>query len=403
MFGSDRRFIMMPLARRALATVALIAASFRVAADAPQDQLALLPSEYRAPVASQLSRAADNRQNLLSAIDRTPSDQRPALAFLLANMPDIDLQHLSSDLLVENVALATQAKREAPWSAQIPDEVFLDAVLPYASINERREPWRKDFHDRFTPWVAECKTPGDAALILNKRLFKEVKVRYHPTLRPKPDQSPSESIGCGYASCSGLSVLLIDACRAVGVPARFVGTPSWTTGKGDANGNHGGNHSWVEVWDGHQWRVLGASEVSPLDKTWFMDNASKADPTDPIHRIYATTFQRGTTHFPLVWDETIEWVPAEDVTQSYLARTTIRVKTPKTSAAEPAHVQLTFNDHLVAQYVDEGQGQELTLSGGQTYEAQLLRAGDPVRFTLRVPPPAANKPHDIPEVALESH
>jgi hypothetical protein len=394
---------MIRFSRTILAIIILTTSSLRVAADAPQDQLALLPSEYRTPVAAQLSRAADNRQNLLAAIDRTPADQRPALAFLLANMPDIDLQHLPADLLVENVALAAQARREAPWAAQIPDEVFLDAVLPYASVNERREAWRKDFHDRFTPWVAECKTPGEAALILNKRLFREVKVRYHPTLRPKPDQSPSESIGCGYASCSGLSVLLIDACRAVGVPARFVGTPSWTTGKGDANGNHGGNHSWVEVWDGHQWRVLGASEVSPLDKTWFMDNASKAEPTDPIHRIYATAFRRGTTHFPLVWDETIDWVSAEDVTQSYLARTTIRVKTPGAPAAETARVRLTFNDDLVAQYVDEGQGQELTLSGGQTYEAQLLRAGDPVRFTLRVPPPAADKPHDIPEVVLEPH
>ena len=44
-----------------------------------------------------------------------------------------------------------------------------------------------------------------------------INVRYHARKRPKPDQSPYESIDAGFASCTGLSVLLIDACRSVGV------------------------------------------------------------------------------------------------------------------------------------------------------------------------------------------
>ena len=47
------------------------------------------------------------------------------------------------------------------------------------------------------------------------------------------------------ASCTGLSVLLVDALRAAGIPARFAGTPAWHDDRG--------NHSWVEVWIGGRW------------------------------------------------------------------------------------------------------------------------------------------------------
>ena len=35
----------------------------------------------------------------------------------------------------------------------IPEEIFLDAVLPYANATEPRDPWRADFHARFAPLV----------------------------------------------------------------------------------------------------------------------------------------------------------------------------------------------------------------------------------------------------------
>ena len=65
-----------------------------------------------------------------------------------------------------------------------------------------------------------------------------------------------ESMETGLASCTGLSILLIDACRSVGVPARFVGTPLWADGSG--------NHSWVEIWDGG-WHFVGAAEPAGLE------------------------------------------------------------------------------------------------------------------------------------------
>ena len=78
-------------------------------------------------------------------------------------------------------------------------------------LSERRDDWRADFLKRFLPLVKDCKSAGDAAQVLNRGVFKAVNVSYHATKRRKPDQSPYESMQIGYASCSGLSILLVDA------------------------------------------------------------------------------------------------------------------------------------------------------------------------------------------------
>lgn len=233
-------------------------------------------------VTAALDRAGDNRVQLQRALDDAPAAQRESVEFLLANMPERDLRSLSAEFLLENVKLAHEAWDQATWRYDLPREIFLNNVLPYANINERRDAWRKDFRERFGPLVKDAKAPSAAAAILNQQVFPLVKVRYS-TQRPKADQSPYESIKSGTASCTGLSVLLIDACRAVGVPARFAGTPLWS--------DKSGNHSWVEVWD-DGWHFTGAAEPSgdKLDQAWFIQRASQAKPDDARHAIYAVSF-----------------------------------------------------------------------------------------------------------------
>jgi hypothetical protein len=186
-------------------------------------------------------------------------------------------------------------------------------MLPYANINERRDRWRKDFYERFRPWVSEAKSPSQAAAILNQKLFPAVNVQYS-TKRPKADQSPYESIEAGLASCTGLSILLIDACRAVGVPARFVGIPQWT--------DRSGNHSWVEVWD-KGWHFTGAAEPTgdELNKAWFVDRASQAQAGEARHAIYAVSYRHTPTRFPLVFRRGIDYVRAVNVTERYAGKT----------------------------------------------------------------------------------
>jgi transglutaminase-like putative cysteine protease len=93
-------------------------------------------------------------------------------------------------------------------------------------------------------------------------------------------------IAAGYASCTGLSIFLVAACRAVGIPARVAGTPSWVVGgrradvsaaavQQSASGSPGlghsfNNHNWVEVWDDGRWSFIGAAEYDPagVNRTW---------------------------------------------------------------------------------------------------------------------------------------
>jgi hypothetical protein len=232
------------------------------------------------------------------------------LDFLLAHMPEQDRRELSSEWVVEHLKSAYAAWEATPWKDQVPQAVFLNEVLPYASVNEHRDAWREDFHQRFAPLVKDAKSPREAAAILNQQIFTLLKVEYS-TQRPKADQSPYESIKAGMASCTGLSILLVDACRSVGVPARFVGTPLWADGSG--------NHSWVEIWD-EGWHFTGAAEPTgnELNQAWFAGRASQAKADDPERAIFAVSYKKTPQSFPMVWAPDLNFVHAVNVTHRYV-------------------------------------------------------------------------------------
>ena len=256
---------------------------------------------------SQLEQAGDNRSEIEEALQRTVKSQRPGMRFLIRHMPKHDLQSLDAEFLLENVRMAYQTRESANW--KISDELFHNYVLPYANVDETRDPWRKELAEISLPIVADCKTMTCAAQKLNQDLFKKVRVKYS-TQRKKANQSPKESIDQGLASCTGLSILLVDACRSVGVPARLVGIPSWK--------NKRGNHTWVEIWD-DGWHFTGAAEYDPqgLDRAWFQNDAAMADPNSRLNSIYAVSYKKTDIKFPLVWSNR-ERVFAENVTSRYL-------------------------------------------------------------------------------------
>ncbi len=248
-----------------------------------------------------------NLPEIQRAYEEAPAGQKKGMLFLLTHMPERDLETLKADFLLKNVDQAYRVRKELSW--EIPDDVFLNNVLPYANINEQRDDFRNQFYERFSKLVKDAKSPGEAAAILNNKIFKELNVKYSRKRR-RADQGPFESMESGLASCTGLSVLLIDACRSVGVPARFVGTPLWS--------DNSGNHSWVEVWD-DGWHFTGAAEPTgmDLDKGWFIGRSSKAKRDDPRHAIYAVSYKHTPTKFPLVWDRSIDYVHAVNVTDRY--------------------------------------------------------------------------------------
>ncbi|MBK7107030.1 MAG: transglutaminase domain-containing protein [Ignavibacteriae bacterium] len=254
-----------------------------------------------------LKTAGENSNQIKTSIENCPSENKEGLHFLLQNMPDRDLRNLTSDFLLTNLNYSYKVLDSVKWGNKIPKEIFLNYVLPYSNLHERRDNWRKDFFIKFFPLVKNLNSTSEAVLKLNKEIWDMVNVHYS-TKRPKADQSPYESIDAGIASCTGLSILLIDVCRAVGIPARFVGIPLWK--------DHSGNHSWIEIWD-NGWHFIGAAEESPLNQTWFGERAALSDDTNWKYSIYASSFKKTNVIFPPLFDSTATYVYADIVTNFY--------------------------------------------------------------------------------------
>ena len=262
--------------------------------------------------------ASARGEALRKLVAETPEAEQRDMAYLIINMPEHDREAMDLELLKENVTYANIARGKYAWAKELPEEVYLCDVLPYAVVDEVRDSWRKDMYELFAPAVDTCKTMYDAICAVNANIPALTGVHYN-TKREKTNQSPRESMRQGMASCTGLAILLVDAYRSVGIPARFAGTASWHDNRG--------NHSWTEVWLDGEWRVTEYYFPSKLDHLWFMADASKADANNRTYAIYATRFGKANDWFPMVWadgdvegrpvDELPQIVGAENVTERY--------------------------------------------------------------------------------------
>ncbi|MGO8699770.1 MAG: sugar-binding protein [Limisphaerales bacterium] len=275
---------------------------------------------------------------------------RRAAYFLVDNMPARDRGGVSCEFLMQNLSLALEARNKFPWGKLEPERMFFNDVLPYASLNEDRDLWRPDFYRMGSEIVRDCRTATEAVQALNRDLFKKINVHYN-LARRKTNQNPTESIDQGKATCTGLSIILVDACRAVGVPARIAGVPSWAQKEG--------NHTWAEIWDG-DWFFTGADEydTNGLNRAWFnRDAAQTVRGTNALNQIYASSWRRTGQHFPLAWDLASRDVPGVSVSARYAAlvvesnapATVVHVRLREKAGGDrlPATVELRSADGLL--------------------------------------------------------
>ena len=231
--------------------------------------------------------------------------------FIMRYAPPQDLP-LPPEYVTNNCLLAAAARKTA--FEEYPDEIYLDYVLPYSVIREGRDDWRAEFRERFGPVVAAATNAYDAAVRLDRSIWDMIDVHYD-VRRDKARQSPRHSMRIHMASCTGISIILVDACRALGIPARLVGC-YWTTIPG--------NHSWVEVWCDGSWHVLASGEKEREDQIWFLEYARQADASDPHTRIYACRWSpspKGTLFWRTwEWPPEVSDVPADDVTERYCVK-----------------------------------------------------------------------------------
>ncbi|MFA9188273.1 transglutaminase-like domain-containing protein [Flavobacterium sp. FBOR7N2.3] len=264
--------------------------------------------EYDTLLHKALEKSGDRKDSLQYFLNAVPMRHYEAASFLIAYMPERDLKSLSIPFIKDQIDGAYKARKEFSWSAKLPDSIFFNEVLPYYCFDENRDNWRNDFYLKFSPLVKDSKNVREAIKAVSTNIRNLLSVDYNVN-RSIVNISPFQSIKEKMATCTGLSFLLVDALRSVGIPARMAGTPMWTNMKG--------NHSWVEVWVDGQWYF---TEYYPedLNKAWFLADAGRADVSNPRHWIYASSYKPKETYFRLEWDTLSKAIHAENVTQRYI-------------------------------------------------------------------------------------
>ena len=291
------------------------------------------------------------------------------VAFLVRYAPEQDLP-LPGDFVTNNCVLAAQARASA--IEQYPDEIYLDYVLPYSVIREGCDEWRREFRERFLPLIEGFSNAYEAAVTLDRKIWDIIGVHYN-VKRDKARQSPRRSMRIGMASCTGISIILIDACRSLGIPARLVGC-CWTTIPG--------NHSWVEVWSNGSWHIVASGEKEREDNIWFLEYAALADASRVDRRIYASRYSPGETFFWKTW----EWpgcvsdVPADDVTAKYRSRPILGIVISDDAAKKPEWKEVA--DALKEKHSDEAWATIIEVAATNALQGLCAARPDYVAFVM---------------------
>jgi transglutaminase-like putative cysteine protease len=243
--------------------------------------------------------------------------------------PEQPGQYLSTDITgIASVGanLSVSTRSVYPWAMAVSRDLFLEYVVPYASVNEGRNNWRPLLLEAVRTLLGDAEstarlTTADVAAIINNGLWSGVlgkPIEFKSSQTPVI-YDPMSSITFGFASCTGISLLYIDALRSAGIAARLAGTPAW-----NRDASHG-NHNWVELWlpERGEWAFVeggpagGADETlfDPCDK-WFCEPGHFANGT----MVFAARFdQSSSTRYPMAWDPHNTEIPGEDRSAYYQA------------------------------------------------------------------------------------
>ncbi len=193
----------------------------------------------------------------------------------------------------------------AQWQQDIPEDVRRHYLENDRVLSEEPCDWRKPVGDIFRPAVSHCQSAREAVLYIAAHMT-ELTGAYYSAERRRQDMNAMEALAEKKISCTGQTILMVCAFRAVGIPARAVGIPTW---------NHvRGNHTWPEVWLDGRWQMIEFNEKD-FNTGWVMENIGMLDPDHPWQRILVQ-HPEGRLVFPV---GTMEQQPvkAQDATERY--------------------------------------------------------------------------------------
>lgn len=259
-------------------------------------------------------------------INAQSNDYDACMNFLLNNMPDRDVGNIPNKVLNESVTFALLTRGMDLYNGytkSLPFDIFQNYVLPYVTLSESRDNWRKYFYDRLYPLIIN-NTNMNRLPVSNITLWfvnnqnKLFNLYFDPDSTPLV-YSPFEVMTYGYGSCTGYSTFVVAALRSIGIAARIAGTPSWVT----SCTNLTGNHNWIEIYDENgYWSFTDApGGYGKMNVTWFYPKDTSCQISGSLnHSIYASSFAKNNEsqiYYVMEWDYSATYVPAFDVTTNY--------------------------------------------------------------------------------------
>eukprot|EP01059_Diplonema_ambulator_P023079 TRINITY_DN38483_c0_g1_i1.p1 TRINITY_DN38483_c0_g1~~TRINITY_DN38483_c0_g1_i1.p1 ORF type:complete len:411 (+),score=127.34 TRINITY_DN38483_c0_g1_i1:179-1234(+) len=246
-----------------------------------------------------------------------------AKEWMLNHLPEKDLYYLppavsvtGASMLDDTLAFAMMADKASPYSKQTPLDMKLAYILPHSDLMESVQNWRPLFFAKFFSLVTSATSTMDAVskFVAPNRFVEwteypavgmpkseyNYSVVWHSSTSP-PIASPWDFLAYGYGSCSAWATILVYTCRAVGIPARVVGSPCWNTaefaglatenvnvskcwiggenaGAGPVGGIYLNNHNWVEAWDSEKgvWNFINVPPSTAVpNQGWQCANFSR--------------------------------------------------------------------------------------------------------------------------------
>lgn len=220
-----------------------------------------IPSVSDEDIAQALELAGSNRAQLEQALAEAQADPLTdeAMRFVVASLPTCDLGSITAGQLSDNLAMALEARTAFPWGEDPDLATWAHFVLPPRVSQEPLTPWRGFFLSELRNELGGARSLEEAAVLVNKWCGERVGFRQ----TQRRDQDPLATLASGYGRCEEMVIFYVDACRAVGIPARMAYCPYWAVSDN--------NHAWVEVYgsDG-RWHYTGGCEPrDQLDDAWF--------------------------------------------------------------------------------------------------------------------------------------
>lgn len=257
-----------------------------------------------------------------------------ALENLVANMPRRDMILLFStpldfsDFLFEHVRYALRV-RPLSVGFGVPPAVFLDAVLPYSILDEKRDlafRWRPRMWQALAPLVAAANASNLTAVMhvvadaipalqlagllgtMGAAAASTVPIP-GPPVTWRSETSPArlsvQDVVSFGGSCTGTGIVLVAAARSVGVPARLAGCSESVVRLDD--------HHWAEFYDpastgpfGDGWHTREGTAAGNPDGPWdapsgpMLGCMAGVVPGSPMDTLWATSWG-SAVNMPTLW------------------------------------------------------------------------------------------------------